>query len=68
MFCGARTFMMKMGLSLANLIFPSFLLLGLSTENFWGIRLASSAAFGFRLVGFLAFSRYREDEVIDVGV
>lgn len=66
MFYGARTFMMKMGISLANLIFPSFLLLGRSTENSWGIRLAAIAAFGFCLVGFLAFSRYKENEVIAI--
>jgi Na+/melibiose symporter-like transporter len=66
MFYGARTFMMKMGISLANLIFPSFLLLGRSSENPWGIRLAAIAAFGFCLVGFLAFFQYNEKEVIAI--
>ncbi len=64
MFYGARTFMMKMGISLANLIFPSMLLLGRSTENPWGIRLAALAAFGFCILGFLAFFMYNEKEVL----
>lgn len=66
MFYGARTFMMKMGISLANLIFPSFLLLGRSTDNPWGIRLAALAALGFCLIGFLAFFRYDERAVIAI--
>jgi len=66
MFYGARTFMMKMGISLANLIFPSLLLLGRSTENPWGIRLAALAAFGFCLLGFAAFFMYNEKEVLGI--
>lgn len=64
MFYGARTFMMKMGISIANLIFPSMLLLGRSIDNPWGIRLAAVAAFGFCLIGFAAFFMYNEKDVM----
>jgi len=43
-FFAARTFMMKLGISLANLIFPSFLLLGKTVDNPFGIRAAAFAA------------------------
>lgn len=66
MFYGARTFMMKMGISLANLIFPSLLLLGRSTENPWGVRLAALAAVGFCILGFAAFFMYNEKEVMRI--
>ena len=66
MFYGARTFMMKLGISLANLIFPSLLLLGRSQENPWGIRLAAAAAIGFSLLGLLAFLKYNEKHVMQI--
>lgn len=63
-FYGARTFMMKMGISLANLLFPSFLLLGKSPENPWGIRLSALAAVGFCILGMLLFLKYNEKHVL----
>jgi len=66
MFYGARTFMMKVGISLANLIFPSLLLLGRSAENPLGIRLAAASAIGFSLLGLFAFLKYNEKHVLRV--
>ena len=60
MFYAARNFLMKVGITLANLIFPSLLLLGKSTENPFGVRLSALLAFGFLLVGAWLFSRYTE--------
>ena len=60
MYYAARSFMMKLGISLANLIFPSFLLLGRSVENDWGVRLSCLAALVFCLVGFALFQGYKD--------
>ncbi len=62
MFYGARTFMMKMGISLANLIFPSLLLLGKSADNVTGVRLTAFVAVVFMLGGFFLFRKYREEQ------
>jgi len=64
MFFAARTFMMKLGISLANLIFPSFLLLGKDTTNDLGVRIAAVAAFVFSIVGLIIFLTYDEKSVI----
>ena len=62
-FFGARNFIRKMGVSLANLLFPSFLLLGRSVDNPLGVRLSAIAAGVFCLLGFVFFVLYREDEI-----
>jgi len=62
-FFAARTFMMKLGISLANLIFPSFLLLGKDTTNDLGVRLAALAAFVFSIIGLIIFFTYDEKKV-----
>ncbi len=59
-FYGARNFMMKIGISLANLIFPSFLLLGKSISNPAGVRYSVLAALVFSSIGMIVFMRYRE--------
>jgi Na+/melibiose symporter-like transporter len=61
MFYGVRAFVMKLGVSLSNLLFPSLLLFGKSTENPLGVQLTSVAAVVFCLVGWWLFGRYRED-------
>ncbi len=60
MFYGARNFMMKIGITLSNLIFPSLLLLGKSMENPTGIRATTILAFVFCLIGFFIFTRYQD--------
>lgn len=62
-FFGARTFMQKMGQSLAGIIFPSLLLLGNSVENSIGIRMTAVAAILFLIVGIVTFMMYNEKEI-----
>ena len=62
-FYGARNFMMKMGISLANLIFPSFLLLGKSIDNPAGVRYSVLAALVFSVMGMLVFLKFKENPV-----
>ncbi len=65
-FFGARTFMMKMGIALANLIFPSLLLLGKSASNPAGIRISAICALCFCLIGMILFLRYDEKRILKV--
>lgn len=60
MFYGVRNFMMKMGIALANLIFPSLLLLGKSGDNPLGVQLSALCAFVFCIGGYLIFHQYQE--------
>lgn len=64
MFFGVRTFVMNLGIAMANFLFPSFLLLGKNVENPFGVRLSSIAAVAFCTVGFVLFSRYDEKVVL----
>ncbi len=57
-----RTFMMKIGITLANLIFPSLLLMGKSLDNPMGVRATAVAALIFCIVGVVIFSKY-EDKI-----
>ncbi|MEM9822031.1 MAG: MFS transporter [Bacteroidota bacterium] len=60
MFYGTRNFMMKMGIMLANLIFPSLLLLGKSTENPMGVQVSTLCALVFCLAGYFVFRQFKE--------
>lgn len=62
-FFGARTFMSKMGQSVAGILFPSLLILGKSTENDFGIRLTAIAAIVFLILGLGILLTYNEKEV-----
>lgn len=62
-FFGARTFMQKMGQSLAGIIFPSLLLLGNSAANSTGIRLTAVAAIIFLVMGLVIFMMYNEKSI-----
>ncbi len=61
MFFAARTVMMKFGIALGSLLFPSFLLLGRSVDNNFGIRFSGFAALVFCMLGFLVFQRYKDE-------
>ncbi len=58
MFYAIAAFMMKVGVSLANLIFPSLLIYGKSTENPLGVQLTIVAALVFCTAGFWVFRKY----------
>lgn len=60
MFFGVRAFVMKVGISLANLIFPSLLLFGKSLDNPQGVRLTAWAAIIFSLAGWALFRKFQE--------
>lgn len=62
-FFGARGLMMKLGIAMANLIFPSLLLLGRTVENSLGVRLTGVVAGAFLVLGLLLLLGYREDRV-----
>ena len=61
-FYGARNFMMKMGISLANLIFPSLLLLGKSIDKPAGVRYSVLTALVFSVIGMLVFLKFKESD------
>jgi Na+/melibiose symporter-like transporter len=62
MFYAVAAFMMKVGISLANLIFPSLLVYGKSVDNPMGVRLTIVAALVFCTAGFLVFRKYDEGD------
>jgi len=65
-FFGARTFAYKMGQMIAALIFPSFLLLGMTVGDDLGIRLSALAGMVITVVGGLLLLRYNEREVLGI--
>ncbi len=64
MFYAARNFMMKMGITFANLIFPSLLLLGKSVDEPLGVQLSTLCALVFCIMGYALFTQYKEVEVV----
>jgi glycoside/pentoside/hexuronide:cation symporter, GPH family len=60
MFYAVAAFMMKVGISLANLLFPSLIILGKSADNPLGVQLSVAAAFIFCLSGFWVFRKYEQ--------
>ncbi len=62
MYYAVRAFMVKLGMSLGTLIFPSLLLLGKSTNNDLGIRLTGVVAMLLCLMGFFIFQKYQQPE------
>jgi glycoside/pentoside/hexuronide:cation symporter, GPH family len=65
MFYAVAAFMMKVGVSLANLIFPSLLVFGKSVENPFGVQLSVAAALIFCALGFFVFRNYDEKSVLE---
>ena len=68
-FGAARSFIVKMGNSLAIMIVPSLIVIGAATgENIGVSGLKLTAVFGavFSILSIIAFLRYKEKEVLDV--
>jgi Na+/melibiose symporter-like transporter len=59
MFYAVRNFMMKIGIGLSLLIFPSLLLLGKSVEEPRGVMISAVVACIFCLLGYLIFRRVK---------
>jgi len=62
MFYAVRNFMMKIGIGLSLLIFPSLLLLGKSVDNPRGVVLSALVACGFCIIGYLTFRKVKIDD------
>jgi len=62
-FYAANNFAMKAAISLSNLVFPSFLLLGRSVDDDLGVRLTSALALVLCVAASWGFTRYRESRV-----
>ena len=64
MFFGVRSFESNLGVSAANIIFPSFLLLGMTAQHPLGIRLSAVASAVICVMGLLVFLLYDEKAVL----
>ncbi len=64
MFFGIRTFETNLGTSIANILFPSLLTLGMSVENPFGIRMSAIVSIVIAVLGMLVFVTYNEKEVL----
>ncbi len=62
-FFGVKFFVMKIGLSITGLLFPTFLLLGKSTENNLGVRVAALAGFVGCLIGLILMTKVKMPEL-----
>ena len=60
MYYAIRNMMTKFGVSFANLVFPSLLLLGKSIDNPWGVKLSALVAMVFCLVGWIVLKKFKE--------
>lgn len=60
MFYAVAALMMKVGVSLANLLFPSLLLFGKSIDNQLGVQLTVIVAFVFCVMGWWFFRKYQD--------
>ena len=67
-FAAAKSFITKMGTSLATMIIPSLLVVGAVTGEsvgHKGLLLTALVGAGFTLVAIIIFSRYDEQEVLE---
>jgi len=62
MYYGVRMFMMKLGVSVTNFVFPALLVLGKSTDNPLGVKLTALFALIVCAVGWLIFRNFKEVE------
>jgi GPH family glycoside/pentoside/hexuronide:cation symporter len=60
MYYAVRNFMMKMGISVGNLLFPSLLIFGKSETDYTGVKLTVLVAIVICISGFLIFTRFKE--------
>jgi GPH family glycoside/pentoside/hexuronide:cation symporter len=64
MFFGVRTFETNLGISVANIIFPSLLTLGMTTQHPTGIRMTAIVSFFICAAGMIVFFFYNEKSVL----
>ncbi|MDB5227314.1 MAG: Na+/melibiose symporter-like transporter [Bacteroidota bacterium] len=63
-FYGMKSFMMKIGVSVTNLVFPSLLLLGNTPQHSIGVRSVAIACVLISVVGFFVMRKYRDYGVV----
>jgi glycoside/pentoside/hexuronide:cation symporter, GPH family len=64
MFFGVRSFESNLGVSLANILFPSLLTLGMTVEHPFGIRMSAIVSVFICLAGMAVFFLYDEKSVL----
>jgi glycoside/pentoside/hexuronide:cation symporter, GPH family len=64
MFFGVRSFETNLGISIANIVFPSLLTLGMSVEHPLGIRISAIVSVAVCIAGLLVFLPYDEKSVL----
>jgi len=64
MFFGVRSFEINLGISVANIVFPSLLLLGKTVEHPFGIRMSAVVAVLFCIGGLVIILLYDEKAVL----
>ena len=57
---GLKTFMMKIGVAITSLIFPSLLLLGKTPDNPLGVRMVAVACIVSSLLAFIVMRKYKD--------
>jgi GPH family glycoside/pentoside/hexuronide:cation symporter len=60
---GFKTFMMKLGVAITSLIFPSLLLLGKTPEHSTGVRLVAVVCIVAALFAFLVMRNFKEVKI-----
>ncbi|ODN30157.1 MFS transporter [Fervidobacterium thailandense] len=65
-FFGARTFMQKMGQTVAGLIYPSIFILGRNEINEFGLRLSAIISLIFMVLGYVLLLFYNEAKILKV--
>ncbi len=65
MFFAVASFVVKIGSSISNLIFPSLLKLGKSIENYNGVTYSILLAIFFLASGYFVFRQYNEEEILN---
>jgi Na+/melibiose symporter-like transporter len=64
MFFGVRSFESNLGISIANILFPSLLTLGMSVQHPLGIRMSAVVSVFICLAGMAVFFLYNERDVL----
>ena len=64
MFFGVRSFESNLGVSVANILFPSLLVLGMSVDHPIGIRMSAIVSIAVCVAGLLVFLLYDERAVL----
>jgi GPH family glycoside/pentoside/hexuronide:cation symporter len=65
-FFGARTFMQKLGQTIAGLVFPSIFIWGSDQVNAVGLRISAIISMAFMILGFILLILYNEKRILKI--